>query len=172
MRILPPVTAKPDGPDLHPFPASEAADEVRQGRASLRPLLALKPYVLRYRGMIAAALAALIVSAAATLAVPLAVRRMIDVGNGVEPGLVDKYFATLLGVGLILALASAARFYAVNWVGERVVADLRADIFKHLTGLSPAFYETVHSGEVMSRLTADTTQIKATASTTISQALR
>jgi ATP-binding cassette subfamily B protein len=123
--------------------------------------------------MIAAALAALIVSAAATLAVPLAVRRMIDVGfSGVEPGLVDKYFATLLGVGLILALASAARFYCVNWLGERVVADIRADIFKHLTGLSPAFYETAHSGEVMSRLTADTTQIKAAASTTISQALR
>ncbi|HEX6830539.1 MAG TPA: ABC transporter transmembrane domain-containing protein, partial [Methyloceanibacter sp.] len=158
---------------MDPFPASEAAGEVRQGRASLRPLLALKPYVLRYRGMIAAALAALIVSAAATLAVPLAVRRMIDVGfSGVEPGLVDKYFATLLGVGLILALASAARFYCVNWLGERVVADIRADIFKHLTGLSPAFYETAHSGEVMSRLTADTTQIKAAASTTISQALR
>jgi ATP-binding cassette, subfamily B, bacterial len=167
------VTAKPDGPDLDPFPASEAAGEVKVARASLRPLLALKPYVLRYRGMIAAALAALIVSAAATLAVPLAVRRMIDVGfSGVEPGLVDKYFATLLGVGFILALASAARFYCVNWLGERVVADIRADIFRHLTGLSPAFYETAHSGEVMSRLTADTTQIKAAASTTISQALR
>jgi ATP-binding cassette, subfamily B, bacterial len=167
------VTAKPDGPDLHPFPASAAAGEVKESRASLRPLLALKPYVLRYRGMIAAALAALIVSAAATLAVPLAVRRMIDVGfSGVEPGLVDKYFATLLGVGLVLAIASAARFYCVNWLGERVVADIRADIFKHLTGLSPAFYETAHSGEVMSRLTADTTQIKAAASTTISQALR
>ncbi len=167
------MTAKPDGPDLDPFPASEAAGEVEDGRASLRPLLALKPYVLRYRGMIAAALAALIVSAAATLAVPLAVRRMIDVGfSGVEPGLVDKYFATLLGVGLVLAIASAARFYCVNWLGERVVADIRADIFKHLTGLSPAFYETAHSGEVMSRLTADTTQIKAAASTTISQALR
>jgi ATP-binding cassette subfamily B protein len=167
------VTAKPDGPDLDTFPASEAAGEVEDGRASLRPLLALKPYVLRYRGMIAAALAALIVSAAATLAVPLAVRRMIDVGfSGVEPGLVDKYFATLLGVGLVLAIASAARFYCVNWLGERVVADIRTDIFKHLTGLSPAFYETAHSGEVMSRLTADTTQIKAAASTTISQALR
>ncbi|MGB6197549.1 MAG: ABC transporter transmembrane domain-containing protein [Methyloceanibacter sp.] len=158
---------------MDPFPASEAAGEVKVARASLRPLLALKPYVLRYRGMIAAALAALIVSAAATLAVPLAVRRMIDVGfSGVEPGLVDKYFATLLGVGFILALASAARFYCVNWLGERVVADIRADIFRHLTGLSPAFYETAHSGEVMSRLTADTTQIKAAASTTISQALR
>jgi ATP-binding cassette subfamily B protein len=167
------VTAKPDDQDPESFSASAAAGEVKESRASLHPLFALKPYVLRYRGMIAAALAALIVSAAATLAVPLAVRRMIDVGfSGVEPGLVDKYFATLLGVGLILAIASAARFYAVNWLGERVVADIRADIFSHLTGLSPAFYETAHSGEVMSRLTADTTQIKAAASTTISQALR
>jgi ATP-binding cassette, subfamily B, bacterial len=167
------VTAKANGQDLHPLPASAPAEEGKEGRASLRPLLALKPYLLRYKGMIAASLVALIVSAAATLAVPLAVRRMIDVGfNGVEPGLVDKYFATLLGVGLVLAIASATRFYCVNWLGERVIADIRADIFKHLTGLSPAFYETVQSGEVMSRLTADTTQIKAAASTTISQALR
>jgi ATP-binding cassette, subfamily B, bacterial len=167
------VTAKSNGKDLHPFPGSAPTDARLEERAALRPLLALKPYLLRYKGMIAASLVALIVSAAATLAVPLAVRRMIDVGfSGIEPSLVDKYFATLLGVGLILALASAARFYCVNWLGERVVADIRADIFKHLTGLSPAFYETVHSGEVMSRLTADTTQIKAAASTTISQALR
>jgi ATP-binding cassette subfamily B protein len=167
------VTAKSNGKDLHPFPGSAPTDARLEERAALRPLLALKPYLLRYKGMIAASLVALIVSAAATLAVPLAVRRMIDIGfSGIEPSLVDKYFATLLGVGLILALASAARFYCVNWLGERVVADIRADIFKHLTGLSPAFYETVHSGEVMSRLTADTTQIKAAASTTISQALR
>jgi len=165
------VTAKSNGKDERLFPASAAAEE--QTRASLRPLLALKPYLLRYKGMIAGSLVALIVSAAATLAVPLAVRRMIDVGfSRIEPGLVDKYFATLLGVGLILALASAARFYCVTWLGERVVADLRADIFKHLTGLSPAFYESVQSGEVMSRLSADTTQVKAAASTTISQALR
>ena len=123
--------------------------------------------------MLMGALAALIVAAGATLTVPLAVRRMIDLGfTGVDPSLVDKYFATLLGVGLILALASAARFYCVNWLGERVVADIRSSVFKHLTGLSPAFYETVHSGEVMSRLTADTTQIKSAASTAISQALR
>ena len=167
------MTAKSSGKDLQPFPGSAPTDARLEERAALRPLLALKPYLLRYKGMIAASLVALIVSAAATLAVPLAVRRMIDVGfRGIEPSLVDKYFATLLGVGLILALASAARFYCVNWLGERVVADIRADIFKHLTGLSPAFYETVHSGEVMSRLTADTTQIKAAASTTISQALR
>ena len=166
------MTVKPNGQELHPFSAS-ATEADRQGRASLQPLLALKPYLLRYRGVIGAALVALIVSAAATLVLPLAVRRMIDVGfSGMEPGLVDKYFATLLGVGLILAIASAARFYFVNWLGERVVADIRTDIFKHLTGLSPAFYETAHSGEVMSRLTADTTQVKAAASTTISQALR
>jgi ATP-binding cassette subfamily B protein len=123
--------------------------------------------------MLAAAFAALLVSAGATLAVPMAVRRMIDLGfSGVEPDLIDKYFATLVGIGLILALASAARFYCVNWLGERVVADIRRDVFKHLTGLSPAFYEVSHSGEVMSRLTADTTQIKAAASTVISQALR
>ncbi|MGC1710860.1 MAG: ABC transporter transmembrane domain-containing protein [Methyloceanibacter sp.] len=137
------------------------------------PLLALRPYLLRHRGMLGAALLALIVSAAATLAVPLAVRRMIDLGfSGVDPSLIDKYFITLVGVGLVLALASAARFYCVNWLGERVVADIRRDVFKHLTGLSPAFYEVSHSGEVMSRLTADTTQIKAAASTVISQALR
>ena len=165
------MTAKSNGKDERLFPASAAAEE--ETRASLRPLLALKPYLLRYKGTIAGSLVALIVSAAATLAVPLAVRRMIDVGfSRIEPGLVDKYFATLLGVGLILALASAARFYCVTWLGERVVADLRADIFKHLTGLSPAFYESVQSGEVMSRLSADTTQVKAAASTTISQALR
>jgi ATP-binding cassette, subfamily B, bacterial len=123
--------------------------------------------------MLAAALIALVVSAAATLAVPLAVRRMIDLGfSGIDPDLIDKYFATLAAIGLILAVASAARFYAVNWLGERVVADIRRDVFKHLTGLSPAFYEVSHSGEVMSRLTADTTQVKAAASTAISQSLR
>ncbi len=167
------MTGKPNGQDLDAPLSAPALGEGRAPRASLRPLLALKPYLFRYKGMVGAALLSLIIAAAATLAVPLAVRRMIDVGfTGIDPGLVDKYFTTLLGVGLILALASAARFYSVNWLGERVVADVRTEVFKHLTGLSPAFYETVHSGEVMSRLTADTTQIKAAASTTISQALR
>jgi ATP-binding cassette, subfamily B, bacterial len=135
--------------------------------------MAFSKYLLRYKTMLAAALIALVVSAAATLAVPLAVRRMIDLGfSGIEPDLIDKYFATLAAIGLVLAIASAARFYAVNWLGERVVADIRRDVFAHLTGLSPAFYEVSHSGEVMSRLTADTTQVKAAASTVISQALR
>jgi ATP-binding cassette, subfamily B, bacterial len=168
------VTAKSNGQDRQPpSPTLRLPDTEREGRARMRPLLGLKPYLGRYKAMLAAALVALLLSAGATLAVPLAVRRMIDLGfTGIEPDLVDKYFLTLVGVGLILALASAARFYSVNWLGERVVADIRTDVFKHLTGLSPAFYEATHSGEVMSRLTADTTQIKAAAGTVISQALR
>jgi ATP-binding cassette subfamily B protein len=135
--------------------------------------MALAPYLLRHKAMLGAALIALVISAAATLAVPLAVRRMIDLGfSSIDPDLFDKYFITLAGIGLVLALASAARFYAVNWLGERVVSDIRSDVFQHLTGLSPAFYEVSHSGEVMSRLTADTTQVKAAASTVISQTLR
>ena len=166
------VTAKPNGRDAYPVaPLTPQGDAER--RLSLRPLLGLKPYLLRYNAMLAASFVALLLSAAATLAVPLAVRRMIDLGfSGIEPDLIDTYFITLVGIGLVLAVASAARFYCVNWLGERVIADIRADVFKHLTGLSPAFYETAQSGEVMSRLTADTTQIKAAASTAISQALR
>ena len=142
-------------------------------RASLRPLARIKPYLLRHKGMLAAALVALVAAAGAMLVLPLALRRMIDLGfSGIEPELVDVYFGTLVGVGAVLALSSAARFYCVNWLGERVVADIRTDVFAHLTGLSPAFYEVSHSGEVMSRLTADTTQVKAAAGTAISQAIR
>ncbi|KWT70361.1 ABC-type multidrug transport system, ATPase and permease component [Hyphomicrobium sulfonivorans] len=107
------------------------------------------------------------------LAIPLAVRRVIDMGFGSHDGvLIDRYFAVLVLIGFVLAVASAARFYYVNWLGERVVADLRSDVFRHVAELGPAFFERNHSGELMSRLTADTTQIKAMASTSLSQALR
>jgi ATP-binding cassette subfamily B protein len=160
------LTQQPDG-------RGRDAKDQRAKRVSLRPLLSLTSYLLRHKGMLSAAFIALLVSAGATLAVPLAVRRMIDLGfSGIEPDLIDKYFLTLVGIGIVLALASAARFYAVNWLGERVVGDIRSDVFRHLTGLSPAFYEVSHSGEVMSRLTADTTQVRAAASTVISQTLR
>src|SRR5262245_63051644 len=123
--------------------------------------------------MLMVALLALIASAAAMLVVPVAVRRMIDHGfSGGDGAFMDQYFAMLIVIGLALALASATRFYAVNWLGERVVADLRDDVFRHLAALGPAFYEKTHSGEVMSRLTADTTQIKAAAGSALSQALR
>jgi len=168
VQLVPP---KSDDEDRQESEIEESEEKAK--RVSLRPLLRLRPYLLHYKGMLAVAFLALLLAAAATLAVPLAMRRMIDLGfSGIEPDLIDVYFATLIGVGVVLALASAARFYCVNWLGERVVADIRADVFKHLTGLSPAFYEVSHSGEVMSRLTADTTQVKAAASTAISQAIR
>ena len=106
------------------------------------------------------------------LTVPVAVRGMVDFGFSAGGVAIDSYFVALIAVGLVLAAASAARMYAVNWLGERVVADLRAEVFAHLATLGPAFYETTHSGEVMSRLTADTTQIKAAAGSALSQALR
>jgi ATP-binding cassette subfamily B protein len=166
------VTPKSDGQDEQDPDLKDSSEE-KAKRVSLRPLLGLKPYLFRHKAMLVAALLALLASAAATLAVPLAIRRMIDLGfSGIEPDLIDTYFGTLIGVGVVLAVASAARFYCVNWLGERVVADIRSDVFRHLTGLSPAFYEVSHSGEVMSRLTADTTQVKAAASTAISQAIR
>jgi ATP-binding cassette subfamily B protein len=142
-------------------------------RRQLQPLMALWPYIRRHPGMVLAALVALVASAAAMLTVPVAVRRMIDSGFTAHDGvLINSYFAALIGIGAALAVASAGRFYAVNWLGERVVADLRAHVFRHLAMLGPAFYETTHSGEVMSRLTADTTQIKAAAGTALSQSLR
>jgi ATP-binding cassette subfamily B protein len=142
-------------------------------RPSLRPLLALRPYLVRHPAQLAGAAVALVVSAIAMLAIPMAVRRMIDHGFGAHDGtMINQYFMMLIVIGLVLAVASATRFYLVNWIGERVVADLRADVFAHLTRLGPDFYERTHSGEVMSRLTADTTQIKSVAGSAISQALR
>jgi ATP-binding cassette subfamily B protein len=142
-------------------------------RRQLRPLLALWPYIRRHPGMLLAAGVALVASAAAMLTVPVALRRMIDFGfSGADGVFMDKYFAMLIVIGLALAVASAGRMYAVNWLGERVVADLRAEVFGHVSTLGPAFYERTHSGEVMSRLTADTTQIKGAAGSALSQALR
>jgi ATP-binding cassette subfamily B protein len=153
--------------------ADQISETPALGRRQVEPLFALWPHIWRHPRMVALALVALILSAAAMLTVPVAVRRMIDVGfAGHDGGFIDLYFVTLIGIGLVLALASAARMYAVNWLGERVVADLRAEVFRHLATLGPAFYDKTHSGEVMSRLTADTTQIKAAAGSALSQALR
>jgi ATP-binding cassette subfamily B protein len=154
---------------------AEAAPGRRQlpSPRQLGHIASLWPYIGRYPAMLLMAAAALVASSAAMLAVPVAVRRMIDHGFSGAGGIViDSYFAGLIGLGLMLAVASAARMYAVNWLGERVVADLRAQVFGHLATLGPAFYETTHSGEVMSRLTADTTQIKSAAGSALSQALR
>ncbi|WP_291005619.1 ABC transporter transmembrane domain-containing protein [Hyphomicrobium sp.] len=148
-------------------------DQAEQRRLELRPLLSLWPYLARHRGKLILAGTALVIAAISMLVIPLAVRRVIDLGFGSHDDVfIDRYFAMLIVIGLILAAASAARFYYVNWLGERVVADLRSDVFRHVADLGPAFFERTHSGELMSRLTADTTQIKAMAGSSLSQALR
>src|SRR6478672_11579976 len=128
---------------------------------NLRPLAGLVPYIARYRGRAAAAFASLIVASLTTLIVPVAVRRMIDFGFSDKAAqLIDSYFAVMLLVVAVLAVSSALRFYLVTTLGERIVADLRSDVFAHLTRLSPAYFDAERSGEIVSRLTADTTQIK------------
>jgi ATP-binding cassette, subfamily B, bacterial len=150
--------------------ASAAAPERRM---NLRPLASLLPYIGRYRWRALSALGALVVAALTTLIVPVAIRRMIDFGftaKGVA--LIDSYFLVMIGVAAVLATASALRYYLVTTLGERVVADLRGDVFAHITSLSSAFFDEARTGELVSRLTADTTQIKAAAGTSISIALR
>ncbi len=157
-----------------PPPVSdEAASAEATKRRSLKPLAALAPYLLRYTSTLVLAFVALLFSALAMLAVPMAVRRMIDFGfSGSDGRFIDRYFMMLIGIGAVLAVASSARFYFVNWLGERVVADLRSDVFRHLSTLGPAFFERTHSAEIMSRLTADTTLMKSAAGSALSQALR
>ena len=145
----------------------------RERSRSLRPLRRLFPYVLRYRGLVAGAVASLTVAALMTLTLPLAVRRMIDHGfSSADTTFVANYFSMLLVIAGLLALASACRYYFVVTLGERVVADLRADVFSHVTLLSSDFFDTAQSGEIVSRLTADATQIKSAVGATASVALR
>src|ERR1700674_5292380 len=156
-------------------PAIEAVltEQAAKRAARLRPLLALAPYVARYRGRAILALVALTVAAITTLVVPVAVRRMIDFGFTPEGiAMINSYFSVMIAVVAVLAGASAARFYLVMTIGERIVADLRRDVFAHLISLSPAFFDSSRSGELISRLTADTTQIKSAAGASVSIALR
>jgi ATP-binding cassette subfamily B protein len=150
---------------LTPSPAKSSA--------RLRPLLALVPYVARYRGRATLAFIALTIAALTTLLVPVAVRRMIDFGFTPEGiALINSYFSVMIAVVAVLAFASASRFYLVMTIGERIVADLRRDVFAHLISLSPAFFDSARSGELISRLTADTTQIKSAVGASVSIALR
>jgi ABC-type multidrug transport system fused ATPase/permease subunit len=128
---------------------------------------------MRYRGMVAGALVSLALAAVTSLALPLAVRRMIDHGFTQSDGsFINSYFAMLMVMAVVLAIASAMRYYFVITLGERIVADLRRDVFAHVARLSPAFFDVNQSGEIVSRLTADTTQIKSAVGATASVALR
>ncbi|RUX03009.1 MAG: ATP-binding cassette domain-containing protein [Mesorhizobium sp.] len=149
---------------------SSSADERRR---SLKPLRRLFPYITGYRRLVVGALISLVIAAATTLALPLAVRRMIDHGfSSSSTSFIAEYFAALVAMAAVLAAASAGRYYFVITLGERVVADIRRDVFAHVTTLSPAFFDTAQSGEIVSRLAADTTQVKSAVGATASVALR
>src|SRR5215471_7944995 len=165
--------ATKSGVDLAAEAGREAALPAAAQRRSVRPLVGLVTFVARYRARVVAALIALVVAAVATLAVPIAVRRMIDNGfDAHRAGLIDEYFGVMILVVAVLAGASALRYYLVTTLGERVVADLREAVFARVTTLSASFFDTAKTGELISRLTADTTQIKSAVGASVSIALR
>ena len=154
---------------------AQQEDEAKRRPRSrtVRPLLALAPFILKYPGMIAGAFIALVGATLATLTMPIAVRFMIDNGfSRDDAGSIDSYFLALLVVAIVLGAASATRFFFVSWIGERVTADLRSAVYDHITRLSPVFFEVTRTGEVLSRLTADTTLIKSVVGSSASIALR
>lgn len=146
-------------------------EKTAQAKGKLISLRGLWPFVRRQRVLFVAWLLALCASSAATLALPVAVRGMIDQGFRSATN-IDATFAMLFGVTAALALATAARFYFVSLLGERVVADLRERLYSHLLGLDPAFFETTRSGELVSRLSADTELLRSLVGSSISVALR
>lgn len=148
-----------------------APDASGSGKAPIGSLRTLWPFVMRQKGLFFAWLLALVASSSATLALPVAVRHIIDQGFSSGSN-IDATFAMVLLVALALALATAARFFFVSLLGERVVADLRNRLYGHLVGLDQTFFERSRSGELVSRLTADTELLRSVIGTTMSVALR
>jgi ABC transporter, permease/ATP-binding protein len=130
--------------------------------------------LFKYPGRMAAAGAALVVTATSTLAIPYGFRQIIDKGfaEGSDPSAIGSWFVMLLGVVIVLAVATAIRFYSVSWLGERVVADIRLRVQRHLISLAPSFFEESSPKEIASRMTADTAIIEQVVGTTVSVALR
>ncbi|MGP6087163.1 ABC transporter transmembrane domain-containing protein [Antarctobacter jejuensis] len=147
-------------------------EQEREKSRRLSSLRALWPFMRPYRLLMAAALAALVATATISLILPLAVRRVVDNFNTEDGALLDKYFAAALGIAAALALGTAFRYLLVTRFGERVVADIRKAVFDKVIGLSPAFYEKIMTGEVLSRITTDTTVILSVVGSSISIALR
>lgn len=152
----------------------ETVAEAAPRRRSLGPLRMVWREMLTYPGRMAAAGLALIVTATSTLAIPFGFRQIIDQGfaRGADPGAIRWWFAMLLGVVTILSIATAVRFYSVSWLGERVVADIRLRVQRHLLRLAPSFFEENSPKEMSSRMTADTAIIEQIVGTTVSVALR
>ena len=156
-------------------PSSTASAAPAKG--SLAAFKGLLPFLRPYRRQFALAGIALLFAAGATLAIPAAFKQMIDLGFGAAAGEhsirnVDATFLALFGVATVLGIATAARFYMVSWLGERVTADIRSAVYSHVVNQSPEFFETTQTGEVLSRLTTDTTLIQTVVGTSISLALR
>lgn len=140
---------------------------------NLKPLLRLIPFVLQYKLQLFLAIIFLFTATAMLLSLPIFLQSAIDSGF-LQDNLdfIDRYFWWILLLGLGLSIASALRFYFVTWIGERVVADIRTAVYNHVTGLSPAFFEITKTGEILSRLTTDTTLIQTVVGSTASIALR
>ena len=135
-------------------------------------LRGLAPFLAPYRKLIFGALAALTLTAGVSLMLPLAVRRVVDNFNSDAAGLLNQYFGAALAIAAALALGTGLRYYLVTRLGERVVADIRVALFDRVLGQSPAFFERILTGEVLSRLTTDTTLILSVIGSSVSVALR
>ena len=158
---------------VHPAEKLEEQARRRQKSKNVQPLKALMPFILQYPWRVFGAFVSLVLAAASTLTLPVAVRYVIDNGfSGTDAAAVDIYFKAMMAVAVVIGIASASRFYFVSWLGERVTSDLRLAVYTHITKLSPSFFEVTKTGEVLSRLTADTTLIKTVVGSSASIALR
>jgi ATP-binding cassette subfamily B protein len=164
------TTEQPTG-QMKPAPGSAASEEREKSRR-IGSLRALGPFLAPYKAMLAAAFGALVLTAVVSLTMPLAVRRVVDGFETSSTELLDQYFFALLVVAVIFAGGAALRFYLVTRLGERVVADIRKAVFDRMIGMSPAFYERIMTGEVLSRITTDTTLLLSVISSSVSIALR
>lgn len=135
-------------------------------------LRGLAPFLKPYRGMLAVAGIALVLTSTVSLVLPLAVRRVVDGFGAEKAALLDQYFGAALGFATLLAIGTAVRYYFVTRLGERVVADIRRALFDKVIGLSPAYFEKLLTGEVISRITTDTTLILSVIGSSVSVALR
>ncbi|ADO43157.1 ABC transporter transmembrane domain-containing protein [Ketogulonicigenium vulgare] len=144
----------------------------RPASRDMGALRALWPFLRPYRSQLLAALGALVLTALVSLALPIAVRHVVDGFSAENVAVLDGYFLLALGVAGLLAVGSAARFYLVNRLGERVISDIRKSAFARMISMSPTFYERILTGEVLSRITTDTTLIQSVIGGSVSSALR
>ncbi len=152
--------------------AYQDGSEDRAKSRQVGALRGLLPFIRPYRGMVALAGLALVATASVSLVLPLAVRRVIDGFGAARAALLDEYFGAALGIALILAFGTGVRYYFVTRLGERVVADIRRALFDRVLGMSPAYFENIMTGEVLSRITTDTTLILSVIGSSVSVALR